>query len=206
MHPGQGRSVRESRRKAASPAVEPAPAAGRPRRQRARRRRSTDARTAHAAAGVPAHACAGRQPADGVLEFGRIIGSGQVRKWPMYLRNVKQIIKSGESAFDERAYGFANLVELLRAAQRDGLVRVDRDRHGVIRIFQGSNAPAGAVVAAAPAAPTSKIFDIEDELAAEAAMARRRIAPRKARSKWRPRPRPSACRSRCRSRAMTMKI
>ena len=109
--------------------------------------------------------------ADGVKEFGRIIGSGQVRKWPMYLRNVKQIIKQVSGAFDERAYGFANLVELLRAAQRDGLVRVDRDRHGVIRIFQGSNAPAGAMAPAAPSTPATKIFDIEDELAAEAAMA-----------------------------------
>ncbi|HEX5216470.1 MAG TPA: NYN domain-containing protein [Vicinamibacterales bacterium] len=127
----------------------------------------------HAAAtggGAGAPAQVGSQ-ADGVKEFGRIIGSGQVRKWPMYLRNVKQIIKQVSGAFDERAYGFSNLVELLRAAQRDGLVRVDRDRHGVIRIFQGSNAPAGALAPAAPSTPATKIFDIEDELAAEAAMA-----------------------------------
>ena len=121
-------------------------------------------------AGAAAPAQVGSQ-ADGVKEFGRIIGSGQVRKWPMYLRNVKQIIKQVSGAFDERAYGFANLVELLRAAQRDGLVRVDRDRHGVIRIFQGTNAPAGAMAPAAPSTPATKIFDIEDELAAEAAMA-----------------------------------
>src|SRR5262245_37549258 len=105
--------------------------------------------------------------AEGVLEFGRIVGSGQVRKWPMYLRNVKQVIKSVNATFDERAYGFSNLVELLRAAQRDGLVRVDRDRHGVIRIFQSSNAPAGAMAPALPSTPAVKIFDIEDELAAE---------------------------------------
>ena len=56
----------------------------------------------------------------------------------MYLRNVKQILRQATPSFDERAYGFANLVDLLRAAQKDGLVRVDRDRQGVIRVFQGN--------------------------------------------------------------------
>ena len=40
--------------------------------------------------------------------------------------------------------GFANLVDLLRAAGRDGSVRVDRDRQGVIRVFQGTAVPASA--------------------------------------------------------------
>ena len=47
-------------------------------------------------------------------------------------------IRQTSPSFDERAYGFANLVDLLRAAHKDGLVRVDRDRQGVIRVFQGS--------------------------------------------------------------------
>jgi hypothetical protein len=55
-------------------------------------------------------------------------------------------------------------VDLLRAAARENIVRVDRDRQGVIRVFQGS-----VPVAAEP--PVKKIFDIEDELAAEAAAA-----------------------------------
>ncbi|HWB30415.1 MAG TPA: NYN domain-containing protein [Vicinamibacterales bacterium] len=103
--------------------------------------------------------------ADGLREFRRILASGQVRRWPMYLRNVKQVIRQVNPAFDERAYGFANLVDLLRAAGRDGSVRVDRDRQGVIRVFQGN-------VAAATPEPTRVVpFDIEDELAAAAAMA-----------------------------------
>jgi uncharacterized LabA/DUF88 family protein len=80
---------------------------------------------------------------EGVAEFRRIVATGQVRRWPMYLRNVKQLIRQVEPNFDERAYGFANLVDLLRAATKDGFVRVDRDRQGVIRIFQGP-APGGA--------------------------------------------------------------
>jgi hypothetical protein len=103
--------------------------------------------------------------ADGLREFRRILASGQVRRWPMYLRNVKQVIRQVNATFDERAYGFANLVDLLRAAGRDGTVRVDRDRQGVIRVFQGN------VVAATPEPTRVVPFDIEDELAAAAAMA-----------------------------------
>ena len=32
-------------------------------------------------------------------------------------------------------------MDLLRAAQREGFVRVERDRQGVIRVFQGAAAP-----------------------------------------------------------------
>src|SRR5690606_23107457 len=75
--------------------------------------------------------------AEGLQEFRRILSTGEVRRWPMYLRNVKQLIRQVSAEFDERAYGFANLVDLLRAAGRENLVRVDRDRQGVIRVFQG---------------------------------------------------------------------
>jgi uncharacterized LabA/DUF88 family protein len=101
--------------------------------------------------------------AEGLQEFRRILATGEVRRWPMYLRNVKQLIRQVNADFDERAYGFANLVDLLRAAARENVVRVDRDRQGVIRVFQGT--------APIEAAPAKKIFDIEDELAEEAARA-----------------------------------
>jgi len=98
--------------------------------------------------------------ADGMRELRRILESAQVKRWPMYLRNVKQVLRQTAPAFDERAYGFANLVDLLRAAHKEGLVRVDRDRQGVIRIFQGSlsagrpSADSSSVpAAAAPATP-----------------------------------------------------
>jgi uncharacterized LabA/DUF88 family protein len=105
--------------------------------------------------------------ADGVKEFRRILTSGEVRRWPMYLRNVKQLIRQVSPEFDERAYGFANPVDLLRAAARENIVRVDRDRQGVIRVFQGNV----AVEAPQYQPPVKKIFDIEDELAEEAARA-----------------------------------
>ena len=63
----------------------------------------------------------------------------------MYLRNVKQILRAG--SFDERRYGFGGLLDLLKACQREGLVRVERDRRGGLRVFQG---PAFARTSAMP--------------------------------------------------------
>jgi uncharacterized LabA/DUF88 family protein len=90
-------------------------------------------------------------PAEGVAELRAILGAVQIRRWPLYLRNVKQLIRQVNPAFDERAYGFGNLVDLLRAAHRDGVVRVERDRQGVTRVFQGSVAPLRTAPVPAPA-------------------------------------------------------
>jgi uncharacterized LabA/DUF88 family protein len=89
--------------------------------------------------------------ADGVAEFRALLGRTQIRRWPMYLRNVKQVFRQASPVFDERAYGFAGLVDLLRAAQKEGLVRMDRDRQGVVRVFQGTAVAAPAAHAAAAA-------------------------------------------------------
>jgi hypothetical protein len=91
-------------------------------------------------------------PAEGVAEFRALLGRAQIRRWPMYLRNVKQIFRQASPVFDERAYGFASLVDLLRAAQKEGLVRLDRDRQGVVRVFQGTSAAAPQAVVAPPEA------------------------------------------------------
>ena len=91
--------------------------------------------------------------ADGLREFRRILSNAVIRRWPLYLRNVKQANRQTEAAFDERAYGFGNLTDLLRAAHREGIVRVDRDRQGVIRVFQGSSVAAPATPGSVEAAP-----------------------------------------------------
>jgi uncharacterized LabA/DUF88 family protein len=94
--------------------------------------------------------------AEGVKEVAKLLG-GAVR-WPMYVRNVKQILRAG--SFDERAYGFGGLMDLLRACQRETLLRLERDRRGGLRVFQGQ-----AIARTAPAAPAAPvIFDIADEL------------------------------------------
>ena len=73
--------------------------------------------------------------AEGVRVAAQVLSNATSARWPMYLRNVKQILRA--DSYDERRYGFAGLIELLRACQRDGLVRLERDRRGGLRVFQG---------------------------------------------------------------------
>jgi uncharacterized LabA/DUF88 family protein len=75
--------------------------------------------------------------AEGVRIAGDILRRATNARWPMYLRNVKQILRQAEGGFDERRFGFSGLMDLLRALQRDGLLRVERDRRGGLRVFQG---------------------------------------------------------------------
>ena len=124
-------STAEDRERRRARGAEPARAGAEwPRWIRARRRHRDRRRTACRSSG----ACSARPT---------------VRRWPMYLRNVKQILRQATPVFDERAYGYATLVDLLRAAQKDGIVRLDRDRQGVVRVFQGQQSPVS--VTAAPA-------------------------------------------------------
>jgi uncharacterized LabA/DUF88 family protein len=107
--------------------------------------------------------------ADGLRELRRILATAVVRRWPMYLRNVKQVLRQADASFDERAYGFANLTDLLRAAHREGVVRVDRDRQGVIRVFQGTAAARVADEAAPSEASAEETGDTSvDEVAVAA--------------------------------------
>ena len=92
----------------------------------------------------PSTAAPGAEPlsklgenADGVREAAQLLGAATNARWPMYLRNVKQILRAGN--LDERRYGFGGLMDLLKACQRDGLVRIERDRRGGLRVFQGTN-------------------------------------------------------------------
>ncbi len=59
-------------------------------------------------------------------------------RWPMYVRNVKQLLRAADPGFDERRYGFGGILNLLRASQRDALLRLERDRQGVLRVFAGA--------------------------------------------------------------------
>jgi uncharacterized LabA/DUF88 family protein len=95
--------------------------------------------------------------ADGIARAAKIIGAATGARWPMYLRNVKQILRQAEGGFDERKYGFGGLMDLLRALQKEGVVRIERDRRGGLRVFQGQHSQRGA----APQLPQP---DVEGEL------------------------------------------
>ena len=131
-------------------------------------------------------------PAEGVSEMYRIISSAEVRKWPLYLRTVKQVLRSQTPPFDERAYGFPSLVDLLRASHKEGAFRVERDRQGVIRVFQSGSAGLAAVKAPAAAQapamdepvaspelePVESATPVVEEVAAEAAPTKKKRAAR----------------------------
>ena len=77
--------------------------------------------------------------ADGIRAVRRIFQSApNPPRFPMYVRQAKQFIRSVDPTFDERKFGFGNLQDLLRACQREGLFRIERDRQGVIRLFPGN--------------------------------------------------------------------
>ncbi len=77
--------------------------------------------------------------AEAVAEVRRLFQAAQQPpRWPMYVRQVKQYLRGVDSSFDERKFGFQSLNDLLRACQKDGLFRMERDRQGVIRFFQGN--------------------------------------------------------------------
>ena len=106
-------------------------------------------------------------PADGVRELVQALGSIQIRRWPLYLRNVKQLLRQARPTFDERAYGFASLVDLLRAAHKEGALRVDRDRQGVIRVFQGTAAPLPTPDIASPELITDRLETPDADVSVE---------------------------------------
>ena len=66
---------------------------------------------------------------------------------PLYLRQIRQLLRAAGSSIDERS-GFRGLLDLLHQAQREGWLRLHRDRKGVWRVF-----PAGPAPAATPATP-----------------------------------------------------
>ena len=129
-----------------APDTEPAPAA-------------TPAAPAPAAMVAPAAEPAGTaeaplgQPSDAVRAVRAMFENAPATmRWPMYVRNVKQYARSVDGTFDERRYGFAGILDLLRACQREGVFRLERDRKGVLRVFPGVLIQRAPVAGVEPAA------------------------------------------------------
>jgi uncharacterized LabA/DUF88 family protein len=105
---------------------------------------------------------------EAVAEVKRLFAIGQQPpRWPMYLRQVKQYLRNVDQSFDERKFGFNSLNDLLRACQREGLFRMERDRQGVIRFFQGTAIKETGVSAAARGINQADI-EAAERLAAQA--------------------------------------
>ena len=83
-------------------------------------------------------------------------------RWPMYVRQAKQFLKNAIEGFDERKYGFSSVVDLLRAAGKEGVLRIERDRQGAVRIFPGAGlVPKPTEHAAEAPIDLDESFDVE---------------------------------------------
>jgi hypothetical protein len=93
-------------------------------------------------------------PADGYRLMAQAFSRTDANpRFPMYVRQFKHFMKTFDESFDERRYGFAGLLDALRFAQREGLLRLDRDRRGGVRVHPGAQYQSlTQPAAAAPAA------------------------------------------------------
>jgi uncharacterized protein (TIGR00288 family) len=82
-------------------------------------------------------------------------------RWPMYVRQAKQFLRTAIEGFDERKYGFVSVVDLLRAAGKEGVLRIERDRQGAVRVFPGPN------LVLKPAAPAPPPIDLDETVDVE---------------------------------------
>ena len=113
------------------------------------------------------HSSNGARAADGIREVRRLFQAAQnPPRWPMYIRQAKQFLRNVDSSFDERRYGFGSLVDLMRACQREGLFRIERDRQGVMRLFPGNvmQQPVDVVDEGLPEEMSADVRDGEAEI------------------------------------------
>jgi hypothetical protein len=81
---------------------------------------------------------------DGVALVRRVLAEATTQpRWPMYPRQFKQFLRTAQPDFDERRYG--SIADLMRACQKDGLLRLERDRQGALRVFASGGAPRASV-------------------------------------------------------------
>jgi uncharacterized protein (TIGR00288 family) len=121
----------------------------------------------------PATAAPGSRPPEEALVLLRSaldkLGESRSGK-PMYVRHLAQGLRAVDPDFDEETYGFRTLTELMHLGQREGLLRMQRDRQGAWRVTP-VNAPAAdggepsdaASPDAEPAAPTERTAEAESE-------------------------------------------
>ena len=75
--------------------------------------------------------------------------------WPMYLRTFRHFLRSGDPAFDERRFGISNIHDLARLVQREGVLRIERNRQGILRLFPGEQMPQATQAAPSPPEETT---------------------------------------------------
>jgi uncharacterized LabA/DUF88 family protein len=82
---------------------------------------------------------------------------------PLYLRQISQALRGAGQDFDSRRHGFRGILDLLHQAQREGLLRLHRDRKGTWRVFP----LAATAVTAVPVADSTAVVSAEPQLAVD---------------------------------------
>lgn len=78
---------------------------------------------------------------------------------PLYMRHIRQALRVANKDFDERRYGFRGFLDFLHQGQREGWLRLQRDRKGVWRVFQVIAPTSVAAEASATGVPTVEELD-----------------------------------------------
>ena len=128
---------------------------------------------------APAESLTSQAEGEPSIEGIHVVQEALTRKtprYPMYVRQMKQVLKGAIEGFDERKYGYASLVDLLRACQKAGLVRLERDRQGVMRVFGGAAMPQ-PVTAVADAISEDVVTDAQASIADVVAAEPIEVAP-----------------------------
>ena len=90
------------------------------------------------------------------------------------MRHVLKALRTEEKDFKEQSYGFRNLLDLLHFGERQGVLRLERDRRGVLKIFPTVQAaeptaaePAPGMEGADLQAPDDFLAMVDQEVVAE---------------------------------------
>jgi len=108
-----------------------------------------------------------QQPSEAIRVLEGLLRDSKIKPhWPMYLRTFKQFLRSLQPPFDERQYGLTSTYDLVRQAQRDSLLRVERNRQGILRIFPAERFPLARIAEEQPAEESLPVETVAPEFEA----------------------------------------
>ena len=94
---------------------------------------------------------------------------------PTYVRHMAQALRGVDAEFDEQRFGFRTLTELMHHGEREGIVKMIRDRQGAWRVTPASGSFDGEGTAETPATTSAETTSAgsdpgaaEDEIVAAA--------------------------------------
>ena len=123
----------DSDKTAAPPAVQESPAA----EGMELAAEGTGEETTAEAAPLPAQEQVGTPAAAlNLLKLALAAAAAKAPNRPLYMRHIRQALRAANKDFDERRYGFRGFLDFLHQGQREGWLRLQRDRKGVWRVFQ----------------------------------------------------------------------